>query len=121
MKKILFFLLISANVFTFAQQTDKEDIKKAIKKESIGGRMDFSKMVEEKYSYAPLIGFGNTLYNKKDFAILLWGAKVKNLGIESLDETNKLWEEIYKRTLTDSERKALKTGFETKTRIRQMF
>ena len=65
MKKILFFLLISANVFTFAQQTDKEDIKKAIKKESIGGRMDFSKMVEEKYSSAPLIGFGNTLYNKK--------------------------------------------------------
>lgn len=52
-------------------------------------------MLEEKYSSAPFIRFGNTLYNKKDFAILLWGAKVKNLGIESLDETIKLWEEIH--------------------------
>lgn len=83
MKKILFFLLISTNVFTFAQQADKENIKKTIKIESIGGHLDFSKMVEEKYSSAPFLRFGDTLYNKKDFAILLWGAKVKNLGIES--------------------------------------
>ncbi|REC53611.1 hypothetical protein DRF62_12895 [Chryseobacterium piscium] len=113
MKKILFFLFISS-VFTFSQKADKEDIKKTIKTESIGGRMDFSKMVEEKYSSAPLIGFGNTLYNKKDFAILLWGAKVKNLGIESMDEALKLWGEIHNKKLTTPESKALKVGFKTK-------
>lgn len=114
MKKILFFLLISTSVFTFAQKADKEDIKKTIKTESIGGRMDFSKMVEEKYSSAPFLRFGDTLYNKKDFAILLWGAKVKNLGIESMDEALKLWEEIHNKKLTTPESKALKVGFKTK-------
>lgn len=114
MKKILFFLLISTSVFTFAQKANKEDIKKTIKTESIGGRMDFSKMVEEKYSSAPFLRFGDTLYNKKDFAILLWGAKVKNLGIESMDEALKLWEEIHNKKLTTTESKALKVGFKTK-------
>jgi len=87
MKNLFVLFLIFCASFCFAQ---KEDLRKVIKEESINGALDFSKMVEEKYSSAPFIRFGNTLYNKKDFAILLWGAKVKNLGIESLDETIKL-------------------------------
>ncbi|MCD1117267.1 hypothetical protein [Chryseobacterium turcicum] len=111
MKNVFMLALIFCASFCFAQ---KEDLKKTIKEESIGGSLDFTKTIEEKYSSAPFIRFGDILYNKKDFAILFWGAKVKHLGIESLDEAIKLWEEIHKKKLTKSENKALKTGFETK-------
>lgn len=111
MKKLLLSLLVSMSVFTFAQQTDKENY---IKKESIGGKLDFAKKVEEKYKDTPMIVFGDAAYNKKDFAILLWAANVRNSGIESFDQAVKIWEEIYKRSLSDPEKKALKAGFEAK-------
>lgn len=111
MKKLLFIIFISTSIFTFAQQADKEAY---IKKESIGGKLDFSKRIEEKYSDAPFIKFGETLYNKKDFTVLIWAANVRTVGVESFDQAAKLWEEINKRSLTEAERKALKTGFEAK-------
>ena len=111
MKKILFTFLIFIGISISAQQTD---IQSYIKKESIGGKLDFTKKVDEKYKDTPMIVFGDTAYNKKDFAILLWAANVRNLGIESFDQAVKIWEEIYKKSLTDPEKKALKTGFEAK-------
>lgn len=111
MKNAFILVIIFCTSFCFAQ---KQDLKKTIKEESIGGSLDFTKTIEEKYSSAPFIRFGDILYNKKDFAILFWGTKVKYLGIESLDEAVKLWEEIHERKLTKPESKALKTGFETK-------
>lgn len=111
MKKLLIIVFISTGVFTFAQQTDKEVY---IKKESIGGKLDFSKRIEEKYSDAPFVKFGDTLYNKKDFTILIWAANVRTVGAESFDQAVKLWEEINKRSLAEPEKKALKTGFEAK-------
>lgn len=110
MKNLLFLLLIFVSVFCHAQE---EEVKKYIKTESIGGKLDFSKAVDKEYSTA-LIRFGDALYNKKDFAILLWGAKVRALGIASLDEAHSIWEEINHRILTEPEKKALKTGFEAK-------
>lgn len=111
MKNLFFILLMFLSVSISAQQTDKESY---IKKESIGGKLDFTKRIDEKYKESPMVVFGDTAYNKKDFAILLWAANVRNLGVESLDQAGKLWEEIYKRNLTDPEKKALKTGFEAK-------
>ena len=111
MKNAFILVIIFCTSFCFAQ---KQDLKKTIKEESIGGSLDFTKTIEEKYSSAPFIRCGDILYNKKDFAILFWGTKVKYLGIESLDEAIKLWEEIHERKLTKPESKALKTGFETK-------
>lgn len=111
MKNGFLLVLFFCASFCFAQ---KQDLKKTIKEESIGGSLDFTKTIEEKYSSAPFIRFGDILYNKKDFAILFWGAKVKYLGVESLDEAIKLWEEIHGKKLTKPENKALKTGFETK-------
>lgn len=111
MKNIFLLLLVFFTSFCYAQ---KEDLIKSIKEESVGGSLDFAKTIEEKYSSAPFIRFGDILYNKKDFAILMWGAKVKTLGIELLDEAIKLWEEINKKKLTIPESKALKIGFETK-------
>jgi hypothetical protein len=111
MKKLLLILLVSTSVFTFAQQNDKEAY---IKKESIGGKLDFTKRIEEKYRNETSIPFGKEHFSKKDYAILLWAANVRTAGIESFDQAAKIWEEVNKKSLSEIEKKALKTGFEAK-------
>ena len=111
MKKLTFLFLLFISFVGNAQQ---DDIIKFIKAESIGGKLDFTKVAEEQSKGAYLILYNNIAYNKKDFAILLWGAKVKSLGIEKPKEAIKLWEEIQNRELTEPEKKALKKGFEIK-------
>lgn len=99
----------------------KEDVKQVqindpieyIKKETIGGELDFNIVLEkEKQS---LILYEGIAYNKKDFAIFLWGKKVKIIGINSSKKATKLWEEINKRSLTEPEKKALIRGFDSKS------
>ncbi|MBW7674479.1 hypothetical protein [Chryseobacterium chendengshani] len=102
MKKLLFIFLITIGISASAQHTEKENY---IKKESIAGKLDFSKKVEAKYGDAPSIRFGDLLYNKKDFAILLWAANVRNFGVQSFEHAAEIWEEIYKRSLTDLKKK----------------
>lgn len=98
-------------ILGFAQENSNDSY---IRKESIGGKLDFSKTIEEKYRDTAQINFGDTTFSKKEYAVLLWGANVRTLGIESLENAAKLWEDINRRSLTDPERKALKTGFEAK-------
>lgn len=87
------------------------NIEEYIKTQSKGGELDFKNTVE-KYDGA-LINFDGILYNKKDFAILMWGAAVKKVGITELNKAQLLWQEINERTLTEPELKALRKGFET--------
>lgn len=91
---------------------ENSNIEKYIKTESKGGKLDFKNTVE-KYDGA-FINFDGILYNKKDFAILMWGAAVKKTGITELNKAQLLWQEINERNLTDPELKALQKGFETK-------
>jgi hypothetical protein len=85
-----------------------------IKKETIGGKLDFNKVLEKETQV--LFLYDGIAYNKKDFAIFLWGKKVKKLGIGSSKKATKLWEEINNRTLTKPEKKALVRGFDSKTK-----
>lgn len=112
MKNLAYLFLLFVSSICNAQ---KEEIKTYITTESIaGGKLDFTKIAEEQSHDAPFILYGNILYNKKDFAILMWGAKVKSLGIEKIEDANSLWEKANKRPLTEPEKRALKTGFEIK-------
>jgi hypothetical protein len=110
---------LKAEVIAIAKQllAPEEEIKdpiEYIKKETIGGELDFNKILEaEKQS---LFLYDGTTYNKKDFAIYLWGKKVKMLGISSTKKAVKLWEEISNRALTNPEKKALVSGFDSKTK-----
>jgi hypothetical protein len=109
---------LKAEVIELANQliSGGEEIKdpvEYIKKETIGGKLDFNKVLEnEKQSFFVYDGIA---YNKKDFAIYLWGKKVKMIGIKSSKKAILLWEEINKRTLTEPEKKALNSGFNSKT------
>lgn len=111
MKNLAFLILFICNVCN----AQKEEIKTYIAAESItGGKLDFTKFAEEQAHDAPFIRYGNTLYNKKDFAILMWSIKVRSLGIEKIEDANSLWEKIHNKPLTEPEKRALKTGFEIK-------
>lgn len=91
---------------------ENSTLENYIKTESKGGKLDFKNTVE-KYEGA-FINFNGIMYNKKDFAILMWGAAVKKTGITELNKAQSLWQEINERNLTAPELKALQKGFETK-------
>lgn len=91
---------------------DIKDLETYIKKETIGGQLDFNKALENEQQSFFL--YDGVAYSKKEFAIYLWGKKVKMLGIDSSKKAVKLWEEINQRNLTSSEKKALMAGFDSK-------
>lgn len=95
------------------KQTEEiKDPEEYIKKETIGGKLDFKIALEKETT--PFFLQDGVAYNKKDFAIYLWGKKVKMLGISSAKKAAKLWEEINNRELTTPEKKALEKGFDSK-------
>jgi hypothetical protein len=108
---IISIVALSIATFTFGQTNDKIDNPiEYIKKETVGGKLDFNLTLEkeDKGFYV----YDGIAYNKKDFAIYLWGQAVKRLGITSSKKASKLWTEIYQRELTGPEKKALIKGFE---------
>jgi hypothetical protein len=95
-----------------APEEEIKDPVEYIKKETIGGELDFNKILEAQEQ--TLFLQDGIAYNKKDFAIFMWGAKVKMLGIKSSKKAVQLWEEINKRSLTAPEEKALISGYKCK-------
>ena len=53
-------------LFYISINAQENEISEYIKKETIGGKLDFTKIVEEQAQGAPFIRHENTLYNKKD-------------------------------------------------------
>jgi len=80
-----------------------ENPREYIKKETIRGKLDFSKLY---------VGYGeeNAKYKVYLYSIATWTYAVKDLGIKKKDEIIKLWEEIYKRKMTKDEKKAVDLG-----------
>lgn len=85
-----------------------------IKKETIGGQLDFNKVLEKEEQ--GLFLYDGVAYNKKDFAFYLWGKKVKLLGLKDAEQAIKTYEEIAKRQLTEPEKKAINSGFNSDTK-----
>jgi len=117
-KNLLFIISILILNQSFAQSTiindatsnskleEKEKIenpREYIKKQTIGGKLDFSKLY---------VGYGeqNAKYKIYLYSIATWTYAVKDLGIKKKDEIIKLWEEIYKRKMTKDEKKAVDLG-----------
>ena len=103
-----------AKELTSTNEVEIKDTIAYIRKETIGGNLDFNKLLENEKQ--PFFLYEGVLYNKKDFAIFLWGKKVKQLGISSSKKATILLEEINNSILTEAEKKALVTGFESKAK-----
>jgi len=95
-----------------ASQAKIDNPEEYIKKETVGGKLDFNKILKKEQQAFFL--HDGVAYNKKDFAIFLWGKAVNRLEVKSSKSATKLWEKIHHRRLTASEAKALKKGFESK-------
>lgn len=108
----LFITTLSYGQTTASGNGRIEDPIEFIKKESEGGKLDFNAVLEKDDKGFYL--YDGVAYNKKDFAIFLWGQAVKRQGITSSKRAIELWEDINKRELTDPERKALTKGFKAK-------
>ncbi|MBK0403251.1 hypothetical protein I5M27_09660 [Adhaeribacter sp. BT258] len=110
---ILIIAGILMTIVSFGQNTKSpSEPMEYIKKETIGGRLDFNSKLEKENKNLYL--FDGIAYNKKDFAIFLWGQAVNRAGISSSKEAAKLWENIYTRELTEPEENALIRGFDAK-------
>jgi hypothetical protein len=108
----LFFLLQTRIHAQDTLITKTEDVLSYIKRESIGGKLDFKKKLESELQFLYVSeGFA---YNKKDFAIYLWAKAVSHLKIQSAAKAAKLWAEINHRALARAERDALIRGFNSK-------
>jgi hypothetical protein len=124
MKRTAFFLIFSLisvkkafaqsdTLISISRNHKEGNISEYIRKESVGGTLDFKKSLEKDEHVFFL--YGSYAYNKKDFSIFLWGKKVKTLGLASSEKAIKLWQEIYIRQLTAPEERALVRGFDTQS------
>lgn len=96
------------------ESEDNLSTEEYIKKETIGGKLDFKKVLDSEGEGNTLLVYDGIAYNSKDYSILLWGQAVKRLGVKSVKDAIILWESIYEREMTTSEKKALKNGFKAK-------
>lgn len=115
MKSVLFALIGLFFIrFSFCQENNPDSIVNYIKKETIGGKLDFMKVLENEGKTKTLLLYDGVAYNSKDYSILLWGQAVKRLGIKKVKDAIFLWEDIYKRKMTKPEQNALTKGFKAK-------
>lgn len=100
---------IQIDSLNIAYQNIKDPIE-YIKKESIGWKLDFQSTLaldkKKRYKY------NMTVYSKSEYAFFLWGRVVHMLGIGTFQEAVTIWSTIFKRELTNKERKALWVGYE---------
>ncbi len=114
MKHLTVSLIFLASVLSLWAQ-DQSPIE-YIKQESIGGKLDFMKELEEQGKAKKLVPYEGTVYSSNEFAIIRWAEEVHNLGLRSSKEAIELWEFIYQRELSHDEIKVFKKGFKLKTR-----
>lgn len=89
------------------KQKQIKDPEEYIRKESIGGELDFEKKLTEDKIYI----YNNIAYNKSEYALVLWGIEVRKLNVKSSDDAIDLWEDIYKKKLSETNKKALENGY----------
>lgn len=86
----------------------KAEVLDYIEKETIDGHLDFNKLLEQKDQSFFL--FEGVVYNKNDYAILIWGNSLRRLGIKSAKKAKNLWEKIHQNELNNFQAAALKKG-----------
>lgn len=74
-----------------------------------GGKLDFDSVLALKSDV--FYAYDGVMYNRKHFAILLWGGAVKIAGLMKAKDAIKVWQQIHQRDMTGPEKKALKAGF----------
>ncbi|WP_345226224.1 hypothetical protein [Hymenobacter koreensis] len=90
--------------------TSLAEMEAYIRSQSVGGELDFTKILASKKQTTFL--YGGQMLDKKELAMYMWGAKVKELGVATAQQAQVLYEDIIKKRLTESEKKSLESSFE---------
>ncbi|MGY6648560.1 hypothetical protein [Wenyingzhuangia sp. IMCC45574] len=114
MRKIILVLILLVSVSGTLLAQEVSSVEKYIIEESIGGKLDFKKVLEADGKANTLIAFDGVAYSVESYAILLWGQSVKKIGIGSYKKAKSLWEKIYQKKLSKYQTKALKKGYKLK-------
>ncbi|KAA9339584.1 hypothetical protein F0P96_02935 [Hymenobacter busanensis] len=102
------------SVPTTAAAPAPANIEAYVREQTKGGELDFTKMLASK-KQSMFLHDGN-MYTKPEYALVLWGLRVKALGIESAERACALYAAASNRPLTPAEKKALVQGFDSGTR-----
>ncbi|WP_133256847.1 hypothetical protein [Hymenobacter edaphi] len=78
-----------------------------------GSELDFDKMLATKKQTVFL--HNGSMYSKREYALVLWGLRVKALGVASAERACALYAGATNRSLSPAEKQALTDGFESGT------
>ena len=115
MKHLIFTLVLIISVMVCVAGKSSDPPIEYIKKESVGGSLDFMKILEQEGKAQKLIPYKGSVYSSNDYAIIRWAEEVNTLGIKSFKEATELWQFIYQRELFEDEIKIFKKGFKMKS------
>ncbi len=122
--KILITIFVACLVFSCARTTTRtatvnsnsertsygptpSDLK-YIKKETIGGKLDFAKTLPTNTTHFQV---GTKIYGRQSMALYNWGSAVHKLKVKTPDHAVQLYEEIKGVELNEKEKEALTHGF----------
>lgn len=114
MRSFLILLVVTLSIHSGFSQTNETSVTEYIKAESVGGKLDFKKILKEEGKEKQLFLVDKIAYNSNDYSVLLWGVAVKKLGITSVKDAMMIWKSINSSNLSIAEQKALKKGFKMK-------
>lgn len=114
MTKRILFLFFMWTVSMSSQKANELAIQlesiDQIKKETIGGKLDFEKILENDGTSGFYLR-GSKTYSREDYATYLWGLSARKSGIKTVKKALKLWTEIKGEKPNKYQKKGLKDGF----------
>jgi hypothetical protein len=90
------------------------NIEDYVRSQTKGGELDFDKLLATKKQTMFLHDGG--MYNKHQYALVLWGMRVKALGIASAERACAVYAQASNRPLSAADKQALVSGFDSGTR-----
>ena len=89
------------------------DVEAYVRSATKGGEMDFDKLLAAKKQTMFL--HDGAMYNKREYALVLWGLRAKALGVTSAERACAVYAQASNRPLSPADRRALISGFDSGT------
>ncbi|AYA36614.1 hypothetical protein D3Y59_05810 [Hymenobacter oligotrophus] len=100
---------------TAAANPSPADVEAFIKAQTAkGGELDFAQMLANRKQSMFL--HQGAMYNKQEYALVLWGMRVKALGVATADKACALYAAANNRPISSAEKQALTSGFDSAIR-----
>ena len=96
-----------------APAANAADVEAYVRNATKGGEMDFDKMLASRKQTMFL--HDGAMYNKREYALVLWGMRAKTLGVASAERACAVYAAASNRALSAADKRALISGFDSGT------